>query len=62
MRPPFEIRSITEEMCFFSLVVSLGTSNVIGVAPWFSFPGFARLVRKRNVKAASVVSSQPLII
>ena len=44
IRPPFDIRSITEDMCFFSLVVSLGMSNVIGVAPWFSLPGLTKFV------------------
>lgn len=58
--PPLATLSRTEEMCFLSLVVSLGASRVMGVAPWFSLPGLARDVRSKNVSAASVVSSQPL--
>ena len=56
---PLVIRSMTEDTCFFILEVSLATSNVIGVAPWFSFPTLAKEVRSKNVNAASVVSSQP---
>ena len=34
-------------------------SRVMGVAPWFSRPGLASAVRRRKVRAASVVSCQP---
>ncbi len=57
--PPLDTLSMTEEMCFLSLTVSLGASSEIGVAPWFSLPGLAREVRSKKVRAASVVSSQP---
>ena len=59
IRFPLVIRSMTDDTCFFILEVSLATSNVIGVAPWFSFPTLAKEVRSKNVNAASVVSSQP---
>ena len=46
-------------MCFLNRVVSLALFKLIGVAPWFSFPGFAKEVLNKNVNAASVVSSHP---
>ena len=57
--PPLLILSITDEICFLKRVVSLALFKLIGVAPWFSFPGFAKDVLRRKVKAASVVSSHP---
>ena len=57
--PPLVSLSITEEMCFFTRVVSVDTSKVIGVAPWFSLPGLASDVLRMNVNAASVVSCHP---